>query len=337
MRRLVCTLALLFALAWIATLSAWGGKPVPPPGNSSGVILYWDYFGAPASPCVYMLNWDGSNYHALDTTGAYMWPLTDVSNLGAPRFLVYTYRVASLPGAVVSNTFAVPETGGTIRNLINDPRFSTGGSLSQDGSRIAFNGYRYDDNGYPIEWGIYVADLVYSPGDFMPSAIQNPIRICGMTAKSGNVSWSPDAQWLVFDDLGTYDLFVVSASGGTPVNITNSSVKEINPCWSPQGVSRIAFARQVTGPSGGTKRWNIYTVNPNGTGLAAATSSTNTETAYNDYPTWSPDGGQIAFAGRKQSYGNSAIFRTSADGKSLSLRLTAYLSGQSPWGVFCRP
>ncbi|MEA2002234.1 MAG: Ig-like domain-containing protein, partial [Actinomycetota bacterium] len=57
------------------------------------------------------------------------------------------------------------------------------------------------------------------------------------------------------------DVFIVNADGSNPVNLTNNpAVYYHKPAWSPDG-SRIAFERLDTD-------WELFMINPDGTGLA---------------------------------------------------------------------
>lgn len=61
-----------------------------------------------------------------------------------------------------------------------------------------------------------------------------------------SATWSPDGKWIVYQQDGggseIWDLFAVPATGGEPVNLTNTEkIAESNPLWSPDG-TRIAIS-----------------------------------------------------------------------------------------------
>ena len=77
----------------------------------------------------------------------------------------------------------------------------------------------------------------------------------------------------------------------------------------PEPVGKIAFASDRAG------NFDIYVMNPDGTGLVRVTD----DPAEDTHPTWSPDGRQIAFVSTRD--GNKEIYTVSADG-GLATRLT---------------
>jgi Tol biopolymer transport system component len=82
-----------------------------------------------------------------------------------------------------------------------------------------------------------------------------------------------------------YDIFVVDAAGGTPVDVTNTAANEASASWSPDG-TQLAFMSDRDG--------NEEVYRQNADGIGAATRLTN-EPGRDADPDWSPDGQKIAF------------------------------------------
>ena len=83
-----------------------------------------------------------------------------------------------------------------------------------------------------------------------------------------------------------------------------------DPAWSPDG-KQIAFVDRDTGPLGG--HGDLYVVDADGSGARRLTSSTGADDSRSArFPTWSPDGGRIAFG-----YGYDGLFVVNADGTGL--------------------
>lgn len=80
------------------------------------------------------------------------------------------------------------------------------------------------------------------------------------------------------------DIWMVSASGGTPIKLTNGPKRDDSPRWSPDG-KQVAFISDREGTS------QIYLISPFG---GEATKLTSVQTGIISFA-WSPDGKQIAY------------------------------------------
>ena len=129
-------------------------------------------------------------------------------------------------------------------------------------------------------------------------------------------SWSPDAERIAYTSGHWRDprisLMNADGSGQRTLGVRGAS----EPAWSPGG-ERIAYVADV-GPDKDT--WDneeIFTMNPDGSGRTRLTDITG-----NDHwpPTWSPDGGRIAFTSDGTARAGE-IYMMNADGSCLT-RLT---------------
>lgn len=118
-----------------------------------------------------------------------------------------------------------------------------------------------------------------------PTPTPVPVPITGLT---GKIVYTGSAQ-------SNYDIFVMDADGSNQINLTNDSVFDETPDWSPDG-SKIAFKRAGY----------IHIMNADGSGLHRLTNNQFLESA----PAWSPDGTKVLFNATDK------IYLTNADGSN---------------------
>ncbi|MGB1779094.1 MAG: TolB family protein, partial [Longimicrobiales bacterium] len=167
-------------------------------------------------------------------------------------------------------------------------------------------------------------------------------------------AWSPDGERIVFQAYwgGDYDLWVIGSDGEGLARLTNGPFDDREPHWSPDG-SRVVFSSdrggtydvwEVTVETGRVRRLiegpdNEYSpvYGPNGDiayvtdGADAAVwrwSSTGGATRVAELsdvdgfaPSWSPDGGSIAYS--VGAYGSSTMYVAPASGDGVSTRVSA--------------
>jgi Tol biopolymer transport system component len=191
-------------------------------------------------------------------------------------------------------------------------------------------------------------------------------------AFEGESAWSPTGSKIAFatNRDNNYEIYAMNADGTGLTNLTHTTAAgEGGPTWSPDG-SKIAYSRAepndriglwvmnadgtgqtqiTTGPRDNQPDWSpdaakivfvhgadsIYTINPDGSGLAPLTSP---QPNFDAAPAWSPNGGEIAFSRYDQSGSGalSNIWLMNADGTGqhqlTSESLGAWLPAWSPDG-----
>jgi len=82
------------------------------------------------------------------------------------------------------------------------------------------------------------------------------------SAGNTDCSWAPSGNYIVYSAGGPHikvaNLFIIAATGGTPIQLTNSCGLDGAPGWSPDG-SKIAFESAAFDPDkkGSTAIWII--------------------------------------------------------------------------------
>lgn len=142
-----------------------------------------------------------------------------------------------------------------------------------------------------------------------------PVKI-----NAGNVSRepspSPDGTQLVFAVSQTNpttgemqnDLYIVNRNGMNMRWLTRMSGLEDQPKWSPDG-TKILFHAMADARS------DLYTINPDGTGLTNLTSPIGAEMTDKINPAWSPNGDRIVFTGAVG--GKYKVYTIDANGSNL--------------------
>ncbi|HMV25345.1 MAG TPA: hypothetical protein PLH27_01610 [bacterium] len=111
-------------------------------------------------------------------------------------------------------------------------------------------------------------------------------------------SWSPDGSKIVYTSskTGNEEIWIMNSDGTGKTQLTdlNASIAG-RPRFSPSG-DKIAFYSSSS--KNGNDSLNIFTMNPNGTGIQKVTQSGN-----NIDPAWTPDGNRIVYSKRTSSRG----------------------------------
>ena len=115
-----------------------------------------------------------------------------------------------------------------------------------------------------------------------------PIDDLYYTKSVFGAAWSPDGKQIVFtsDIAGRFNLWKVSASGGWPIQLTQSDERQYNAAWSPDG-KWIVYQQDHAGD----ELWDLYAVPSDGGQIV---NLTNTPAIREENPRWSHDGRTIA-------------------------------------------
>ncbi len=110
-----------------------------------------------------------------------------------------------------------------------------------------------------------------------------------MTRAIGGTAWSPDGKTIAFisNISGRNNLWLVSAEGGWPVQLTISDQRQAAPAWSPDG-KWIAYQSDYDGD----EQWDIFLVSPK---TGQVVNLTKTREIAEESPAWSPDGRYLAY------------------------------------------
>lgn len=131
-------------------------------------------------------------------------------------------------------------------------------------------------------------------------------------------AWSGDGTKLAFVREvapGHTQIFVMNANGTGQTNISNTPRSDTQPNWRPTQ-NQLVFASDRDAKYGPGTYLEVYRMNGDGTGVTRLTFN---DDGIDYYPTWSPDGVQIAFTthrpGLTQCYGFALeIFVMESDG-----------------------
>ncbi len=213
---------------------------------------------------------------------------------------------------------------GLKENIILSPHWS------RDGTKLIYSAERNR------QWGIYLLNFlnrtvkkVFSSkgtnivGDLLPeenefvfsSSKDGNIDLYIMSLKSDTVkkltssqnidvspAISPDSEYIAFvsDRGGSPQIYVMRRNGSDARRITFAGSYNTSPSWSPKG-DKIVF-------SGRQEKNQIFTVNPDGTGLTQLTTQGN-----NEDPSFSPDGRFITFSSDRDGVKGIYTMRTNGE------------------------
>ncbi len=246
---------------------------------------------------IYISDYDGANVRRVTVSRT-----LNTNPAWAPdgRAVGYTSWISGFPDVVMSHLFEGRMTrpaNGNARDHNSLPAFSP------DGSRVAFNSNRDDNN------DIYVANV---DGTGLYQLTNNP-------AIDTSPTWSPNGQQIAFtsDRTGSPQIYVIGVDGTGLRRLTYETYCD-RPTWSPPPFNEIAYSSK-TGPGHDIKVLELATneVRQLTYGLGS-----------NESPAYAPNGRHIAFSSTRGS-GLKQIYTIGRDGKGLH-RVTSTGNNEMP-------
>ncbi|HTK29266.1 MAG TPA: S9 family peptidase, partial [Vicinamibacterales bacterium] len=176
----------------------------------------------------------------------------------------------------------VPADGGAVTSIAATPRDEDSPIWSPSSDRLAFL-RRFDNwQGYEM-W-------VTSPDGKQQHQVVRETYDKGVEEFdfAGNRHWSPDGRLFVYlsNRTGFNHVWIVSADGGEPKELTTGSFVDYSPSWSPAG-DRIVF---VSSRAGDVEDRHLWTVP-----VAGGAPTRITGEGFCASPSWSADGKRLAF------------------------------------------
>lgn len=146
-----------------------------------------------------------------------------------------------------------------------------------------------------------------------------PTQLTVSNQRQANIAWSPKGRWIAYnsdyDGNEQWDLFLVSASNGQVVNLTNTpEVSEEGTAWSPDGEKLAYSVKPKSAPNYELDVIEVLTKR-----VTHLTSNTPAQLS-NMNPIWSKDGKWIVFTQQDAAGKDSNVFIvSSAGGRATSL------------------
>jgi len=153
-----------------------------------------------------------------------------------------------------------------------------------------------------------------------------PIEDLYYTRTVFNSAWSPDGKQVSFttDMSGRLNLWKVSASGGWPLQLTQSDDRQYSATWSPDG-KWIVYQQDA----GGNELWDLYAVPSDG---GTPVNLTNTPDVREEGPLWARDGKTVALNVKPKESTNYDIALLDWSTKKIR-KLTSETNKSYSWGA----
>ncbi len=224
--------------------------------------------------------------------------------------IVFTSNMNDTDDGNPYEIYIMDTDGNNIVPVTQDIYFDTHPAWSPDHCQIVYTSHREKDSYEDL----YV---INTDGSGL-------IHLTSSPGSERMADWSPDGKRIVYISQNEMkiDLFMISADGSHQVNLTNSPEQERDPEWSPDGSKILFECENPIGEHDG--HGGICLIDPDGTNFTRLT-------PINDinymFPTWSPDGAQIALVSNLT--GQLEIYTMNPDGSNLQ-QVTSYSTQWDP-------
>ena len=147
-------------------------------------------------------------------------------------------------------------------------------------------------------------------------------RLTNNKAIDTSPAWSPDGSQIAFvsDRNGGPQIFVMSANGGTPKQVSFNGNYNTTPTWSPKAGKKILAYTTRDG------NYDIVTLDLDTSKLTRITQ----DEGNNEEPSFSPNGRMIAFASSRKA--GAGVYLAPADGKGKAIKVYSGSATGVDWG-----